>query len=349
MLVITILFTFSFPVYGADATGDFSINDCTVICSTLSNSGVTTNVSNDVTIQDYSSGSYNGMRAYAFPSWSEGELRSSVKVRLVEDFSVRADHEYNLKFRWSYNYGTQCNFTVSLRFLNASGTVIKSQDIYSVSSPGNSKIYSFDLNFTPVVPENETGYKCDLYLEFNQVAHGGTTPQRFYISQTLSLTDLDDDTKELNGILEAILSIPEKIKGFFVDLGNTILDGIKNLFIPDEEYLANKKVELETFCIEHFGAVYQSIDVFIDFLNSLVNISPSEPKITFPAIDVPVMGTTYHLTDAFDYSFAWVNDSSHFLYYFYNFYRGFVTVILFLGFVNYCRNKYAEVFGGDKE
>lgn len=349
MLVISTLFVFTFPVSAADATGEFSIKDCTVICSTLSNSGVSTNVSKDVTIIDITSGIYKDMRSYAFPLWSDDELRASVKVKVIENFPVRADHEYNLKFKWAYSYGTQCNFTVYLRFLDASGSTIKSQTIYSSQSPGNSKIHSFDLNFTPVVPEEQTGYKCDLFFEFNQAAHDGISHQIFYISQTLSLTDLDDNTGALNGILEAILSIPDKIKGFFVDLGNTILDGIKNLFIPDEEYLANKKVELETFCIEHFGAVYQSIDVFIDFLNSLVSISPSEPKITFPAIDVPVMGTTYHLTDAVDYSFAWVNDSSHFLYYFYNFYRGFVTVILFLGFVNYCRNKYAEVFGGDKE
>lgn len=244
-LTVLLMFSFcSFSVSAADGTGDFSINDCTVICSTLSNSGVTTNVSNDVNIQDYSSGTFKDMRAYAFPSWSDDELRASVKVRLVEDFSVRADHEYNLKFRWAYNYGTQCNFTVSLRFLNASGVTIKSQTIYSSESPGNSKIYSFDLNFTPVVPEDESGYKCDLYLEFNQVAHGGTTPQRFYISQTLSLTDLDDNSAQLDGILGAILSIPEKIKGFFTGLADSIsgffqelADNIKGFFDSLKNYI----------------------------------------------------------------------------------------------------------------
>lgn len=244
-LTVLLMFSFcSFSVSAADGTGDFSINDCTVICSTLSNSGVTTNVSKDVDIEDISSGTFKGMRAYCFPLWSEGELRSSVKVRLVEDFSVRADHEYNLKFKWAYNFATQCNFTVSLRFLDASGAIIKNQILFSSSSPGHEKVYSFDLNFTPVVPEEQSGYKCDLYLEFNQAAHDISARQKFFISQTLSLTDLDDNSGALNGILEAILSIPEKIKGFFTDLANSIgaffqelSDNIKGFFDSLKNYI----------------------------------------------------------------------------------------------------------------
>lgn len=245
LLTVLLMFSFcSFSVFGADATGEFSINNCTVICSTLSNSGVSTNVSKDVTITDITSGTYKDMRSYAFPLWSDDELRASVKVKLIEDFPVRADHEYNLKFKWAYSYGTQCTFTVYLRFLDASGSTIKSQQLYSSSSPGNSKVYSFDLNFTPVVPEEESGYKCDLFLEFNQSAHDGTSRQIFYISQTLSLTDLDDNSGALNGILEAILSIPEKIKGFFTDLANSIgsffqelSDNIKGFFDSLKNYI----------------------------------------------------------------------------------------------------------------
>ena len=64
------------------------------------------------------------------------------------------------------------------------------------------------------------------------------------MSQTLSLTDLDDNSAQLNGILGAILSIPEKIKGFFSSLADSISgffqqlsDNIKGFFDSLKNYI----------------------------------------------------------------------------------------------------------------
>lgn len=153
-----------------------------------------------------------------------------------------------------------------------------------------------------------------------------------------------------NGVKQWFKELGDRIQGFFVDLYNDIIEGLKRLFIPADGYFESKKTELETFCIEHFGALYQAPDVMLDFVVKLTTISPKVPSITMPAIQFDFQGVRYVLCDSITYSFAWVNDSSNALFYFYKFYRGFVTLLLFLFFGNFCIKKYNEVFaGGDPD
>lgn len=152
-----------------------------------------------------------------------------------------------------------------------------------------------------------------------------------------------------NGVKQWFQELGDRIQQFFVDLYNDIVEGLKKLFIPSEGYFDSKKTELEIFATEHFGAMYQAPVVMVDMIKKFTTMSPKSPAITFPAIQFDFQGTRYVLTDEIRYSFSWVNDKSHMLYYFYQFYRGFATVLMFVWFGNYCVNKYNEVFGGKSE
>lgn len=164
-------------------------------------------------------------------------------------------------------------------------------------------------------------------------------------------TDLWQNIKaKFDDLKQWFQDLGDRIQGFFVDLYNDIVDGLKKLFIPSDGYFESKKTELETFCTEHFGALYQAPTVLVDFIRKFTTISPQEPAITLPAIEFNFKGKHYQLTEAYTYSFSWVNDSSNMLYYLYKFYRGFITVVLFISFANYCKNKYYDVFkGGSSE
>lgn len=164
-------------------------------------------------------------------------------------------------------------------------------------------------------------------------------------------TDLWNNIKaKFDDLKQWFQDLGDRIQGFFVDLYNDIVDGLKKLFIPSDGYFESKKTELETFCTEHFGALYQAPTILVDFIRKFTTISPQEPAITLPAIEFNFQGKHYQLTEAYTYSFSWVNDSSHMLYYLYRFFRGFVTVVLFISFANYCKNKYYDVFkGGSSE
>lgn len=159
-----------------------------------------------------------------------------------------------------------------------------------------------------------------------------------------------------DGVKSWFTSLGDRISGFFEDLKLKIetkiqaaVDEIKSWFIPSDGYFDRKKEELETFAVEHFGAMYQAPDIMVDLIKKFTTMSPKQPSITLPAIQFDFQGTRYVLSESVTYSFSWVNDKGHMLYYFYQFYRGFVTVILFVGFANYCIKKYNEVFGGGSE
>lgn len=160
-------------------------------------------------------------------------------------------------------------------------------------------------------------------------------------------TDLWENIKQkFDDLKQWFVDLGDRIQGFFVDLYNDIVDGLKKLFIPSDGYFEAKKSELETFATEHFGALYQVPDLMVDTLRKFTSMSPEQPSITLPAIEFNFNGQHYVLSESITYSFSWVNDSGNALFYLYKFYRGFVTVILFFAFANYCIKKYNEVFAG---
>lgn len=123
-----------------------------------------------------------------------------------------------------------------------------------------------------------------------------------------------------------------------------IKEDIRSLFIPSDGYFNDKRGELDTFFNEHFGALYQGPTILVNLIKKLVTISPQEPGITLPAIEFMWQGKKVSLTEPIHYSFSWVNDAAHPLHFAYTFYRGFITVVMFVAFVTYLKNKYSYIF-----
>lgn len=123
-----------------------------------------------------------------------------------------------------------------------------------------------------------------------------------------------------------------------------IKEDIRSLFVPSDDYFGNKRGELDTFFNEHFGALYQGPTILVNLIKKLVTITPQEPGITLPAIEFMWQGKKVSLTEPIHYSFSWVNDAAHPLHFAYTFYRGFVTVAMFVAFVTYLKNKYSYIF-----
>lgn len=176
----------------------------------------------------------------------------------------------------------------------------------------------------------------------------------FFTNLTNSISQWFADQKKqiqdfFYGVKQWFKELGDRIQQFFVELYNDIVEGLKSLFIPSDGYFLSKKTELENFATDHFGALYQAPSVMIDLIKKFLTMSPQEPSITLPAIQFDFNGQRYVLSESVNYSFSWVNDKNHMLYYFYHFYRGFVILLLFSWFGNYCINKYNEVFGGGKD
>lgn len=108
--------------------------------------------------------------------------------------------------------------------------------------------------------------------------------------------------KIFKSIVDLPKNIANSIKSFFTELGEKILalgdkllDGIKNLFVPTEQDITDVKGQFEELLSTRFGAVYESTTIIDDFSTAFSNASSTEEQefVTFPTITVNLVDTPF--------------------------------------------------------
>lgn len=295
-------------------------------------------------------------------SW-RGEY--TVTIRILGHGDVFT-HDYRCT-ETSYTNVTRVRFTAPESLSESSRFIIEISvpEKYQYGSAGENARFMISENFELQDRTDNPSWLYKILKKFDDIGNWFDNLGRSISSGLTNLgnkiggffTDLKDSIKQkFDDLKQWFNDLGDRISGFFDDLKLKIetalqsaVDEIKSWFIPSDGYFDRKKEELETFAVDHFGAMYQAPDVMVNLIKKFATMSPKEPAITFPAIQFDFDGTRYTLSESVRYTFSWVNDNGQALYYFYHFYRGFVTVILFIGFANYCIKKYNEVFGGGSE
>lgn len=171
--------------------------------------------------------------------------------------------------------------------------------------------------------------------------------------------EIQDSTDEITGeiqegtdqITDKIDEQTEKQKGFFENLLDGIINGLKALFIPGDvvdpetgeevSYFSMYFDDWNTWMEDHFGVLYFPFQVFFDLLDKIVNFTPPEnPSITFPGLSI--MGQS--LLKPIHYDFAvipipWLQ-GVHDLYLF------AVDAIIGFWLVRLAYKKLQEIMGG---
>lgn len=288
-----------------------------------------------------------------------------------------AGHEYQLSFATGVNFNAKTKIEVYLNSTLIYSDIINGAGAKKISI--NFKAPDFATSDTSIRIECSIG-EAYRYGESGQNAG-------FLLSKEIGFNDNTDNPGWLGKILEKFSALGDRISGFFSSLTSSIseffsslgdrisgffadlkenlstffselgdrikgffvqlVDDIKSLFIPPDDYFSNLQTQLDTFCTEHLGALYQGPTVLVNLIKKVLSISPDKPSITMPAIQFYWKGKLIQLTEPIQYSFSWVSDSSHPLYTFYKFYRGFSIVSMFVAFLAYLRHKYITIFGGD--
>lgn len=96
--------------------------------------------------------------------------------------------------------------------------------------------------------------------------------------------DVNVDMSETNGLLGKLIDA-------VASLGTSILNGIKNLFIPTEEDLISFTDSMRELAQNHLGGLYQAFELLQHFFDSLTSVS-SKDSITIPACNIPLAGET---------------------------------------------------------
>lgn len=79
-------------------------------------------------------------------------------------------------------------------------------------------------------------------------------------------------------------SIFDKISDFFSGFFDGIINALKSLFIPDDEFFSDFFTRLNDFFSEKLGALYTPIDLFIRLLQAIQNASAGNAGIPFPGL-----------------------------------------------------------------
>lgn len=79
-------------------------------------------------------------------------------------------------------------------------------------------------------------------------------------------------------------SIFDKISDFFAGFFDGIINALKSLFIPDDEFFSDFFTRLNDFFSEKLGALYTPIDLFVRLLQAIQNASSGSAGIPFPGL-----------------------------------------------------------------
>lgn len=169
---------------------------------------------------------------------------------------------------------------------------------------------------------------------------------------------LDQAENTRKGIWETIKSIPgtignffdnlgTKIGNFFKDLLDGILEGLKKLFIPEDDYFKNWFDDFKTYFEEKLGFIATPFTIIIDFVNNYLNLSSSNDIIIdVPDITVPNFEEN-KIISATTFNWSQTLRSKQALNALWQLYLSFIDVYLILNFINLCESKYNRIFGGD--
>ncbi len=107
-----------------------------------------------------------------------------------------------------------------------------------------------------------------------------------------------DDTGGLKGIFKQLKELPNKFSGFITNLGDRIgqfftqlkdnlINGIKDLFVPDEQFMTDYSDTWKSLLSDRLGAVYQVINV-IDESWKTIRQSDLQDSIELPVVNIPL-------------------------------------------------------------
>lgn len=147
-------------------------------------------------------------------------------------------------------------------------------------------------------------------------------PLETYYYWRMQVTDVQltrDNSNILNNILDWIQSIyrnianlpsniSESISGLFETLTESVnkiatdlIEGLEDLFVPDQEYLETYYDKYDQLLEDKFGFMYQSFDLVVEhterFISALTTSQAADDDnsgyIQFPSVTVPLAGTDF--------------------------------------------------------
>lgn len=140
-------------------------------------------------------------------------------------------------------------------------------------------------------------------------------------------SNIDITNDKLDTMTEEVKSLPEKI-----------MDGIKGLFVPDEEDMQAYSDKWDELLHTRFGALYESVDLISSYGDAFTEVEATN-TVQFPSVTIPLAGVDFSfggwdvkvIPEGFDTLFDTL--------------RWMITILATVAFVNALRNKFERLLG----
>ena len=160
--------------------------------------------------------------------------------------------------------------------------------------------------------------------------------------QTEAIKEQTETNKNIFEKIGEILSYlnPFSEKFFAYKLVSLLLDGLKSLFVPSDEFFNTFFTNLKEWFSDRLGFLFYPFELIIDILNKIMNINFSEPVFEIPDINEPftnsklISATSYNLNDLLKNN---IFKTVH------NIYLLCVDAFIVFGLVNLAKRKFEEV------
>lgn len=185
---------------------------------------------------------------------------------------------------------------------------------------------------------------ADLKVEFEQ------STDKIVEEQQKTQEALKENTETNKNIFQRIGELLSYInplsENFFAyKLIDLLLNALKSLFIPSDNFFNNWLADLNEYFGDRFGILYYPFEVVIDFLTRFVNacdtMSSSSAVINVP--EMKFMGVTLISAFSYDFNSLLVNDTLKTIH---DIYLVVMDVMFSLMLVNLAKNTFVEIFGG---
>lgn len=147
------------------------------------------------------------------------------------------------------------------------------------------------------------------------------------------------------GILATIKEVVSYInpfsENFFVyKLIDLLIEALKNLFIPGDEFFSNYFNELKEWFSNRFGFLAYPLDLVLDILNRILNINFTEPAFIIPEIKDPITNTNLISATSFNFNTLLENETLKTVH---DTYLILVDAVIIFALVNLAKSKFEEV------
>lgn len=132
--------------------------------------------------------------------------------------------------------------------------------------------------------------RFEVYLACPYVNPVGASVETGVVTGTTAPSGGSDvDLTETNGLIGRVIQAVQ-------NLGQSILDGLKGLFIPDDDFMDQFSEDMDELAHDHLGGLYEAEQILVDMFGDFDQVT-AKNEIYIPAAHIPLAGADLVLGD----------------------------------------------------